>query len=199
MSDHSSIFEAKAATEIEELNDRISSCSLARGVAVLGSGNPLADIFLAKLAADDEEETAGIAFAGRSGNAILRAAERLHLCNRVLYGTNLVKCLSADPACGTECHAYFYEELAVVQPAFVFAMGEVVFAAACRALGHEADFAAGVVVRRGGRPTLIASVDFEHAMTDEEAKRQLWNDLKLLAAECRKGQRRLPELPREAK
>lgn len=182
MSDVSQLFAAKANAEINDLNGLVTACSSSGNAPVLGSGNALADILVAKLIPDTDEESEGVAFAGRSGEAILKAAERLSVPSGVLYGTNLLKCGARSRTCDEKCHELFTQELAIVQPRLVLAMGEPVFAAACAALGHNAEFSPGAVARRAGRATVVGSVDFADAMSDEAAKKQLWHDLQALGA-----------------
>ena len=56
----------KAITEINELGDEISKAAGDR-VPVLGSGHPLADVFLLKHRPQAAEVQEGVAFYGRAG------------------------------------------------------------------------------------------------------------------------------------
>ncbi len=178
MTDHFHLLAAKANAEIDDLNRSLAA--VCAGVPVIGSGDPLADIFFVKERPDADEESAKAAFAGSSGDVILKAADRLGLPPGAMYGTNLLKCRLPSPSCADKCRAVLEQELGIVQPRLVFAMGEVAFLAASAVLGSPLEFSPGATVRRVGRPTLIGSVDLDAAMTDESAKRQLWRDLKLL-------------------
>ena len=46
---------------------------------VLGSGHPLADIFLLKHRPQSSEVQEGVAFFGRAGQAVLKSLQRLHV------------------------------------------------------------------------------------------------------------------------
>lgn len=174
---------AKANAELDDLATRIGACESVDGCAVIGSGDALADIFLLKSAPDAAERSGGVAFRGASGDAITRAADRLGIPRGVLYGTNAVKCASHCAECADRCRGYLAEELAIVQPCLVFAMGEAAFSAACEVLGLGAAYEAGACARRAGRPTVIGTVDLDQGMADESLKKLLWRDLQRLGSE----------------
>jgi uracil-DNA glycosylase len=91
---------------------------------VLGSGHPQADVFLLKHAPVASEVEEGVAFYGRAGTAIMKSLQRLDIDPLVVYGTLCVKCPVADPALADPvCVARLVEELAIVQPKIVVAMG----------------------------------------------------------------------------
>ena len=58
---------------------------------MLGSGHPLGDVFLLKHAPQQAEITEGVAFFGRSGNALLKSLQRLGVDPLTIYGTNCLK------------------------------------------------------------------------------------------------------------
>jgi len=182
MTDHFHLLAAKANAEIRDLNESLVDAGVCTSSPVVGSGNPLADVFFVKMRPDVDEESTGVAFTGASGEAILKAMDRLDLPAGAVYGTNLIKCRRLEPTCADECGIFLEGELGIVQPRLVFAMGEPAFLAVSAVLGGEPKFQPGVLLRQVGRPTLIGSVDFEAAMADESAKRQLWLDLKVLGA-----------------
>ena len=63
---------------------------------MLGSGHPLADILLLKHSPQTAEIHEGVAFFGRSGQAILKSLQRLHIDPMAIYGTNCVKFEGVD-------------------------------------------------------------------------------------------------------
>ena len=63
----------KAISETNELGDEIARAAGEGRVPVLGSGHPLADIFLLKPVPQPAEVQEGVAFYGRSGQAILKS------------------------------------------------------------------------------------------------------------------------------
>jgi uracil-DNA glycosylase family 4 len=118
----------RAISEINELSEEISRCDRAPHTnhqPVVGSGHPLADIFLLKYAPSVTEVAEGVAFFGRTGQAVLKSIQRLGIDPLLLYGTNCVKCTDVDDAARRPaCPAWLLRELAIVQPKLVVVMGE---------------------------------------------------------------------------
>ena len=67
----------KAIGEINELQAELLALADETHVPVLGSGHPLGDVFLLKHAPQPAEIAEGVAFFGRSGNALLKSLQRL--------------------------------------------------------------------------------------------------------------------------
>ena len=65
----------KAITEINELGDEIAHAAAGRAFPVVGSGHPLADVFLLKYGPQAAEVQEGVAFFGRA----VAGRQRLHL------------------------------------------------------------------------------------------------------------------------
>jgi uracil-DNA glycosylase len=81
----------KAITEINALGDELAQAGAGSRVPVLGSGHPLADVFLLKHTPRPSELQEGVAFYGRSGNALLKSLQRLRVDPLAVYGTNCLK------------------------------------------------------------------------------------------------------------
>jgi uracil-DNA glycosylase family 4 len=111
----------KAITEINALGDEIAHAAGASRVAVLGSGHPLADLMLLKYEPQPSELQEGVAFFGRSGQAILKSLQRLRVDPMAVYGTN---CLKLAGQTDEEARPWLVRELHVVQPKLVVVMGE---------------------------------------------------------------------------
>ncbi len=70
----------RAIRELNQLTHRLQDCShCPRGnlMPVLGSGHPQADVMLLKYAPTAAEIEEGVAFYGRSGNALMKSFKRL--------------------------------------------------------------------------------------------------------------------------
>ena len=92
---------------------------------VIGSGHPMADIFMLKYQARPSELHEGVAFFGRAGTALMKSCQRLKIDPLQLYGTNVVKC--GDVRGGkpeAKCLEHLRRELAIVSPKLIVAMGE---------------------------------------------------------------------------
>ena len=88
---------------------------------MLGSGHPLGDVFLLKYRPRPAEVQEGVAFYGRSGQAILKSLQRLRVDPLSVYGTNCLKFADGDEE---ESRPFLVRELHIVQPKLVVVMGE---------------------------------------------------------------------------
>jgi uracil-DNA glycosylase len=144
----------RAISEINELTGEIlrcRGCRHARTMPVIGSGHPLADIFMVKYQARPSECHEGVAFFGRSGTALMKSCQRLKIDPLQLYGTNVVKCGDVQEAAAEgRCLEHLRRELAVVEPKIVVAMGEETVAA-LNAAKRAAGSRGGLRARRDRR------------------------------------------------
>jgi uracil-DNA glycosylase family 4 len=171
----------KAITEINELGDEISKAAGER-VPVLGSGHPLADIFLLKHAPQAAEVQEGVAFYGRAGQALLKSLQRLHVDPLAIYGTNCLKFAGENEE---EARPWLERELHIVQPKLVVAMGDDALA-----FLNDLEFplAAGVETTLGElqrfTPTVEALVvpDIDASLDEAPAKTAFWNAFKVLGS-----------------
>src|ERR671930_2012999 len=86
----------KAIAETNELGDEIARAAGPGQVPVLGSGHPLADVFLLKHEPKPAEVQEGVAFYGRAGQALLKSLQRLNVDPLSIYGTNCLKFADED-------------------------------------------------------------------------------------------------------
>ncbi len=171
----------KAISEINELGDELSRAGDELRVPVVGSGHPLADIMLLKFAPQPSEIQEGVAFFGRSGQAILKSLQRLHVDPLSVYGTNCLKFGTEDPA---DAAAWLTRELFIVQPKIVVAMGErsVDFLDELAfPLSEHLDASSPGTIQRF-TPTIQALVtpDIDEALDEAPAKTAFWNAFKAL-------------------
>jgi uracil-DNA glycosylase family 4 len=170
----------KAIAEVNALGDELASHGDELHVPVLGSGHPLADIFLLKWKPQPSEIEEGVAFFGRSGQALLKSLQRLGVDPLAVYGTNCLKFGTEDP---TDASAWLTRELHIVQPKLVVVMGEpaVEF---CNGLAfplsQPLDTAMGE--RQRFTPTIEALVtpDIDDSLDEQGAKTRFWNAFKAL-------------------
>src|SRR5579862_9369986 len=117
----------RAIRELNLLARDIQSCEhCPRGslMPVLGSGHPQADIMMLKLAPAPSEIEEGVAFYGRAGGALMKSLRRLGIDPLAVYGTLCAKCPVADSSLADPgCVARLVEEIAIVQPRLIVAMG----------------------------------------------------------------------------
>ncbi len=171
----------KAISEINELGDELARAGDELRVPVLGSGHPLADVFLLKYAPQPSEIQEGVAFFGRAGQAVLKSLQRLHVDPLAVYGTNCLKFGTEDPA---DAAAWLTRELHIVQPKLVIIMGErsVAFVNDLRfPLSDLIDPQTEGVIQRF-TPTIGALVtpDVDESLDDQPSKTRFWNAFKAL-------------------
>jgi len=110
----------KAITEINALGDEVAQAGGGARIPVVGSGHPLADVMLLKYAPKPSELQEGVAFFGRSGNAVLKSLQRLHVDPMAIYGTNAIKFADGSEE---ESRPFLLRELHIVQPKLIVVMG----------------------------------------------------------------------------
>ncbi len=170
----------KAITEINELGDDVTHAGDGGRAPVLGSGHPLADVFLLKYRPRPAELQEGVAFYGRSGQAILKSLQRLRVDPLAVYGTNCLKFADEDEE---EARPFLSRELHIVQPKLVVVMGEEALA-----FLNSLEFPlADPVEARAGElqrftPTIQALFvpDIDTALDEQPAKTRFWNAFKAL-------------------
>jgi uracil-DNA glycosylase len=170
----------KAIAEINELGEELQRFGDELHVPVLGSGHPLADVFLLKYAPLQTEIQEGVAFFGRSGQALLKSFQRLGVDPLAVYGTNCLKFGTEDP---DDARGWLVRELHIVQPKLVVVMGEraVAFLNDLRfPLSDELD-ADGEGLQRF-TPTIDALVvpDIDDSLDEQGAKTRFWQAFKAL-------------------
>jgi uracil-DNA glycosylase family 4 len=170
----------KAIAEINELGREIVQAAAADQAPVLGSGHPLADILLLKYGPQDAEQHEGVAFFGRTGQAIMKSLQRLHVDLTAIYGTNCLKFAGADEK---QAHAWLSRELHIVQPKLIVAMGQDALAclnAVRFPLAAEVTNEPGTIQRF--TPTIEALVcpDVDASLDEAPAKKAFWDAFKAI-------------------
>ena len=79
----------KAIAEMNELGHEIGQAAGPDRAPVLGSGHPLAEIFLLKHRPTDAEIHEGVAFFGRAGQAIRKSIQLLRVDSYAIVWTNI--------------------------------------------------------------------------------------------------------------
>ncbi len=173
--------EERAIAESNDLNHRVAHCRRCRRgefLPTVGSGHPLADVFLLKYQPRYLEVTEGVAFYGRSGTAVLKSMERLGVNPLIVYGTNLVKCHDVDTKEGEKnCPPFWLEEFQITQPRLVVVMGQRALEvinhdriAGMQALAWEP----GVLQEFTAFCKAIVTPDIDDALDEERAKGEFW-------------------------
>lgn len=171
----------KAISEINELGDEIARAAGSATIPVLGSGHPLADVFLLKYGPQHPEMQEGVAFYGRAGQAVLKSLQRLRVDPMAVYGTNCLK--FAGGSADDEAKGWLSRELHIVQPKLVVVMGE-------DSLGflNELEFplSSPLEATEGELQRFTATIDglvvpdLDASLDEQSAKTRFWNAFKLL-------------------
>ena len=166
----------KATDEIRELSDEMARES--GQTPVLGSGHPLADVFLLKYGVQPAEIQEGVAFYGRAGQAILKSLQRLNVDPLAVYGTN---CLKFADVSEEQSRPWLLRELHIVQPKLVVVMGED----ALRFLNELGFPLADTLEEKVGEiqrftPTIEGLVvpDIDASLDEQAEKTRFWNAFK---------------------
>lgn len=177
----------RAISEINELCRELThceQCAHGRAVPVIGSGHPLADIFLIKYKTHPSEASEGVAFFGRSGEAIMKGCQKLGIDSLLLYGTNLIKCanVTEEDALGP-CSAYLVREMMIVQPKLVVIMGDKTLAAVNALdfpLAEKLEATTGVIQRFTLTSEALITPEIDSSLTDEGKKSEFWKAFRAL-------------------
>ncbi len=177
----------RAIRELNQFARELQACPhCPRGalMPVLGSGHPQADIFLIKYSARPSEVEEGVAFYGRTGNALMKSLKRLNIDPLAVYGTLCVKCPVIDPAMADPaCVARLAEELAIVAPKIVVVMGEEalgVLSDLKLPLARELRAEAGVIQPFTPSIEALYVPNIDDALDEEGAKREFWSAFRVL-------------------
>jgi uracil-DNA glycosylase family 4 len=172
----------KAISEINELGDEIGRAGDATHVPVLGSGHPLADVFLLKHSPQPSEIQEGVAFFGRAGQALLKSLQRLHVDPMAVYGTN---CLKFGGETFEEAAPWLVRELHIVQPKLLVLMGEETVAFLNRLdfpLADPVDHETEGLQRFTASIEALVVPDIDAALDEAPAKTAFWNAFKAVGA-----------------
>jgi uracil-DNA glycosylase family 4 len=177
----------RAIRELNTFARELQSCPhCPRGqvMPVLGSGHPQADIMLLKHSARPSEVEEGVAFYGRTGNALMKSLKRLSIDPLAVYGTLCVKCPVADPSMADDaCVARLLEEIAIVQPKMIVVMGPESLSVLNELgvpLSHELAQVPGALQRFTPSIEALYVPNIDDALDEESAKRDFWAAFRVL-------------------
>jgi uracil-DNA glycosylase len=177
----------RAIRELNTFARELQSCPhCPRGslLPVLGSGHPQADVFLVKHSARPSEVEEGVAFYGRSGNALMKSLRRLAIDPLAVYGTLCVKCPVPDPALADPgCVNRLIEELAIVSPKIVVVMGPDALGVMNELevpLRRDLRAEYGTLQRFTPSVEALYVPNIDESLDEEGAKREFWASFRVL-------------------
>lgn len=172
-------------TDIGPACMRCKLCSLGRSQIVFGVGNPKARLMFVGEAPGEEEDKRGEPFVGRAGQLLTKIIEAIGLSREQVYIANVIKCRppenrNPEPDEVAACEPYLFRQIDVIGPSVIVPLGK--FAAQCllkttdpitRLRGRRFDY-------RG--TTLIPTFHPAYLLRNPSAKREVWEDMKLVRA-----------------
>jgi uracil-DNA glycosylase len=177
----------RAISEINELTGEIlrcTKCSHARTMPVIGSGHPMADIFMLKYQARPSELHEGVAFFGRAGTALMKSCQRLKIDPLQLYGSNVVKCGEVREARPEDkCLDHLRHELAIVNPKLMVVMGEDTVSALNAAkipLAGAIEYKPGEIVELTPGTEALVTPDIDASLDEQRLKAGFWRAFRRL-------------------
>lgn len=173
----------KAISEINELGHEVAAAAGAgERVPVVGSGHPLADLVLLKYEPRAAELQEGVAFFGRSGQAVLKSLQRLRVDPMAIYGTNCLKLVGQD---AEEARPWLTRELLIVQPKLVVVMGDRALAflnALEFPLARPIESAPGELQRFTPTTEALLTPDVDESLDEQAAKTAFWRAFKVVGS-----------------
>ena len=177
----------RAIRELNTLTREIHGCTTCpRGslIPVLGSGHPQADILMLKYAPMPSEIEEGVAFFGRSGNALMKSLRRLQIDPLAVYGTLAIKCPVTDTEfADPHCVGRLLDEIAIVSPKMLVVMGEDaldVFNGLRLPAARILEPRLGEVQKLTPSTVGLYVPNIDTALDDDRAKRAFWSAFRVL-------------------
>lgn len=181
-----------AGRTLARIAHAVKSCSRCRLCrtrtnAVPGEGSANAPVLFVGEAPGADEDRLGRPFVGRAGELLTKMLAAVNIDRKDIYIANVLKCRpprNRDPSPDeqVECRRYLEEQIAALRPKFIATLGRV-------PTHLLLDTSRGILSLRGsrmpydyegGRATLIPMLHPAYLLRNEQAKREAWEDLKLL-------------------
>ena len=164
---------------------RCKLCTLGRSQIVFGVGHAKARLMFVGEAPGEDEDKRGEPFVGRAGQLLTKIIEAIGLSREQVYIANVIKCRppnnrNPEPDEVAACEPFLFRQIDVIQPSVIVPLGK--FAAQCllrttdpitRLRGRRFDY-------RG--TTLIPTFHPAYLLRNPSAKREVWEDMKLVRA-----------------
>jgi uracil-DNA glycosylase len=191
--------DARPARTLIELALAVTACTrcplhATRTQTVFSRGNPRASVCFVGEAPGADEDEQGLPFVGRAGQLLDRMISAMGLSpEKDVYVCNIIKCRPPgnrrpEPEETAACIPYLHEQLHVVAPKVIVAMGNT-------AVSALLDTKVGISKLRGqwklyrGKtlvmPTYHPSYLLRPSPQQQEAKRQAWEDLQAVMRELK--------------
>jgi uracil-DNA glycosylase len=176
---------------LDILRDEVAACRLceplakARTHTVFGVGPATARLCFLGEAPGADEDASGEPFVGRAGQLLTKIIESCTLSREEVYILNVLKCRPPDnrrpqPEETANCRGYFEKQLDIIAPEYICCLGTT----AAQAL-LQTDETIGNLRKRWfswKSSQVICTYHPSYLLRNPPAKRDVWDDMKLLMA-----------------
>lgn len=179
-------------SRLSALAARVAQCQRCQELAstrtqtVFGVGNPNARVMFIGEAPGADEDATGEPFVGRAGQLLTKIIEACGWTRAEIYICNILRCRppgnrAPSPVEARHCREYLDGQIAIINPEFIVCWGTT---AAQNLLGSEET----IGKMRGrfythGPAKVLCTYHPSYLLRNPEAKKPVWEDMKLLLAE----------------
>lgn len=155
--------------------------TLGRRHVVFGVGSPQARLMFVGEAPGEDEDKQGEPFVGRAGQLLTKIIEAIGLTRDQVYIANVIKCRppsnrNPEPDEVESCEPFLFEQIAIVQPRIVVALGKFAAQSLLRTTEPITRLRGRVFEFRGA--SLIPTFHPAYLLRNPPAKREVWEDMK---------------------
>lgn len=156
---------------------------------VFGVGNPEADLMFVGEAPGADEDVQGIPFVGRAGQLLTKIIEAIDLRREDVYIANVIKCRPPGNRNPEQdevdtCEPFLFQQIDVIKPKVIVALGTFAARTLLRTLDPISRLRGRVYEYRGAK--LIPTFHPAFLLRNPAAKREVWEDMKVVRALLRK-------------
>ncbi|MEP7118255.1 MAG: uracil-DNA glycosylase [Acidobacteriota bacterium] len=160
---------------------RCKLATLGRRQTVFGVGHPQARLMFVGEAPGEDEDKLGEPFVGRAGQLLTKIIEAIGMTREQVYIANIIKCRppgnrNPEPDEVATCEPFLFEQLAIVQPRVVVALGKFAAHSLLRTTEPITKLRGRVFEWRGA--SLIPTFHPAYLLRNPPAKREVWEDMK---------------------
>lgn len=159
--------------------------TLGRKQVVFGVGNPDARLMFVGEAPGADEDEQGVPFVGKAGQLLTRIIEAIELRREDVYIANVIKCRppqnrNPDPDEVEMCEPFLFRQIDAIKPKVIVALGKFGAQTLLRTVEPISKLRGRVFDYRGSK--LIPTFHPAYLLRNPPAKREVWEDMKLVRA-----------------
>ena len=174
---------ASIQTEIGPACTRCKLHTLGRSQVVFGVGNPNARLMFVGEAPGADEDEQGVPFVGRAGQLLTKIIEAIELKREDVYIANVIKCRppqnrNPEPDEVDTCEPFLFQQIDAIKPKVIVALGKFGAQTLLKTLDPISRLRGRVFDYRGAK--LVPTFHPAHLLRNPPAKREVWDDMKLV-------------------